>query len=123
MMLSRKPGLRYVHRAEQTAYDFTDATLTSDNAWHTLSLASIVPANAKVVALRMRAANAATSKTFRISKAGFTNSFSVASITTMVANIAVEQTTIVECTGQQIQYWLTTSSWSSLGLLVLGWFV
>ena len=125
MIVSRKaiPGLSYVNRAEQFAYDADQGTMTADNAWHTLSLSAIVPANAKLVVVRMRAANASASRTFRMSKVGFTNSYSIASLTTNVANIAVEQTAIIDCTGQQIQYWLTTGSWSAVGVVVLGWFL
>jgi hypothetical protein len=122
-MLTRKPGLKYINRAEQTAYDFDQTGLTADNNWHTLSLSAIVPARAKLAVIRMRASNSSTSRTFRLSKVGFTNSFSVASLTTPVANIAVEQTTILDCTGQQIQYWLTSGTWAVVGIIVLGWFV
>lgn len=123
MMLGRKPGLQYVNRAEQSAYDADQSTMTADNAWHTLSLAAIIPANAKLVVVRMRAANASASRTLRLSKVGFTGSWSIASMTTNVANIAVEQTAIIDCSGQAIQYWLTSGAWSAVGIVVLGWFL
>lgn len=123
MMLSRKPGLKYVNRAEQAAYDYTDATLTADGAWHTLSLSAIIPANAKLVLLRVGASRSLAGQYFRVSKVGQTNSFSCVNVATQVANIINEQTALVDCTGSQIQYWLTTGTWAAVRLLVLGWFV
>lgn len=122
-MLARKAGLRYVNRGDPAGHDYTAATLTADGAWHVLDISAIVPKTAKLVVLRMRAADASASRTMRISKAGNTNSFACASMTTMVANIAVEQLTTIDCTGQQIQYWLTSATWADLGLTVLGWFL
>ena len=125
MIISRHvtPGLQYVNRGDPAAADFTTGTLTADGAWHTLDISAIVPVNAKLVVLRMRAANSAASRTMRVSKVGNVNAFACASMTTNVANIAVEQTTIIDCSGQHIQYWLTSATWADLGLTVLGWFL
>ncbi len=123
MMIGRKPGLHYVNRAEQSAYDFTESTLTADSAWHTLSLSGIVPANAKLVVLRIGAARSVGGQYFRVGKVGVTGSYNVANVATQVANIISEQTTIVELSSQSIQYWLTTGTWASVRLLVLGWFL
>lgn len=123
MMISRKGGLSYVNRAEQSAYDYNQSTLTKDGAWHTLNLSAIVPANAKLVLLRVGAAYTAAGYYFRISKAGQPGPFSWADIATQAANIVNEQTVLVDCSGQQIQYWCSAVSFSSLRLLVLGWFL
>lgn len=123
MMLSRSPGLKYVNRAERSAYDADQITLTMNGAWHTLSLSAIIPANAKLVLLRVGASHPNTARYFRVSKVGQTGAFSCVNIATQAANIVNEQTALVDCTGQQIQYWATDNSFSSLRLLVLGWFV
>ena len=123
MLIARKPGLKYVNRAEVAAYDYKETTLTQDSAWHTISLSAIVPANAKLVLLRVGAAHASAGKYFRISKAGQTGSYSVVNVVTQAANIVNEQTALVDCVGQQIQYWATTGTFASLRLVVLGWFL
>lgn len=123
MMLSRKPGLKYVNRTEQSAYDYAEDMLPADGAWHTLSLSAILPANAKLVLLRLGASHSTAGTYFRVSKVGQTGAFSCVNVACQVANIINEQTALVDCTGQQIQYWLTSGTFAAVRFLVLGWFV
>lgn len=123
MFISRKGGLSYVARAEQTAYDYDQTSLTKDGAWHDLDLSAIIPASAKLVLLRVGASYTAGGSYFRIGKQGDTNSFSVVNVATQVANIINEQTALVPVVNQKIRYWCTAVSFSSLRLLVLGWFL
>ena len=122
-MISRKPGLKYVHRAEPDNYDYDQTTLIQDAVWHTLSLAAIIPASAKLVLLRVGAAHASTGRSFCISKVGESNFYSCVNVVTQVADLANEQTALVDCSGQQIQYRTTLGTFSSLRIVVLGWFV
>ena len=122
-MLSRKPGLKWVHRSDVTGYDWNQTTLTQDAHWHTLSLAGIVPANAKMVLLRLGAAHANAFQIFRVAKVGDTDNFNCVSIVTQVANIVNEQTTLVDCTGCQIAYWTTPGTFVDLLIVVMGWLV
>ena len=123
MFLVRKPGLKYVNRAEQSAYDFSESTLIQDSAWHTLSLAAIVPANAKLVLLRVRAVHDNAGAYFRISKVGQTGFYSCANVVTQTSHIIKEQTALVDCTGQQIQYWAESVAFLNVRIVVLGWFL
>jgi len=123
MLIARKPGLKYVNRVERLAYDFTDSMFTQDSAWHPLSLAAIIPANAKLVLLRVGASHASPGQCFRVSKLGQTSSVSVVNVVTQTPDVLNEQTALVECTGQQIQYWATSGTFSGLRLQVLGWFL
>lgn len=123
MNITRSPGLKYVHRAETAGYDYDQTSLTQDSAWHTLNIAAIVPANAKLVLLRIGASHASAGRYFRVARVGDTGNFACANVATQVANIINEQTSLIVCTGQQIAYWATTGTFVSLRLLVLGWFV
>jgi hypothetical protein len=123
MMISRKAGLRYVSRGDVAAYDATEITLTADNAAHTLSLASVVPANAKLVLVRFRCANAAANKVFWVGKVGYANAFAVSKVYSLVANYPSESTGIVELSSQSIAYLAAAGSWVSLGIVVIGWWV
>jgi hypothetical protein len=123
MNLSRSPGLKYVHRTDQAAYDYDATSLTQDSAWHTLNIAAIVPANAKLVLLRIGASHASAGRYFRVARVGDTQTFSCVNVATQVANIINEQTAPIVCTGQQIAYWATSGTFVALRLLVLGWFV
>jgi len=123
MFLAHKPGLKYVNRAEQSDYDYDKDTLTVDGYWHVLDLSAIVPANAKVVLLRVGVGYDMRGKFIRISKAGQTNVYSCFEVTTQVAGTRFEDTTLVDCTGQQIQYLASAGVPMWLYLIVLGWFL
>jgi len=123
MMISRKPGLKYVHRAGVTGYDYEESTLIQDGAWHVLDLSAIIPASAKLVLLRVGAAHGLKGKYFRVCKAGESTMYAYVNVATQVADVLNEQTALVDCSGQQIQYWATIGTFSRLLLVVLGWFV
>lgn len=122
-MITKKAGLRYVARGDAAAYDFDQTTLTQDGAWHTLDLSAIIPANAKLVHLRLGAAASASGRYLRVSPVGYTLNFAIANVATQVANIINEMDAIVPCSGQQVQYWTTGSAFASLRFVVLGWFL
>lgn len=123
MLAVRKPGLKYVARSDVNAYDASQATLTLDGAFHTLDLSSIIPATAKLVNLRIRAANAATGKHFIIVPHGQVNSYVKMDASIIVVNLAHEQTGIVPCTGQVVDYKADAVAWVAIGVVVLGWFL
>ena len=123
MMLSRKPGLKWVHRTETSLYDWDETTLIQDGNRHTLSLAGIVPPNAKMVLLRVGASHASAGMYFRVSKVGDTAPYNCANVATQVAYIINEQTTLLDCTGCQIAYWASNGTFAALRLVVMGWFV
>jgi hypothetical protein len=123
MMLAKKPGLKYVARGDPAAYDADQTTLTLDGAVHVLDLSSVIPVNAKVVHLRLRAANAATGKHVKLFKHGVVNSFAIMDSSIIVVNLAHEQTGILDCSGQHIDYKIDAVAWSAIGIVVLGWFL
>ena len=126
MFIARKPGLKYVHRTGVGDYDYDVTTLTQDGAWHVLDLSAIVPASAKLVLLRLAAAHGLKGKCFRVCKAGESNIYACANVVTQVADVINEQTALVDCSGQQIQYWATINvpyPFTLLWLVVLGWFL
>jgi hypothetical protein len=124
MWLSRKGGLQYIDRGDASAYDYDQTTLTADSDWHTASLAAIVPANAKVVRLRVGAAHASAGKFFRVAKVGNTGFYNQAQVVTQAANTVNEQTTeLLLNAAREIVYWATSGSWVSLRLVVMGWWI
>ena len=123
MMISRKPGLKYVHRGNPVAYDYDHHTLIRDGAWHTLDLSAIIPANAKLVHLRLGISGSATGSFFRVAKTGVTNGFAMVNLAVQVAYINNETDAIVDCTGQQVDYWSSETDYASGWIVVLGWFV
>jgi len=123
MLIARKPGLKYVHRTGVPGYDYEESTLIQDGAWHVLDLSAIVPASAELVLLRIGAAHALKGRCFRVCKAGESTMYAYVNVVTQAAETINEQTALVDCSGQQIQYWATTGTFSRLYLVVLGWFL
>lgn len=124
MFLSRKGGLQYVDRGDASAYDFDVTTLTADGAWHTLSLAAIIPANAKVAVLRIGASRSVAGTYFRVAKVGNVTQYNNANVATQVANVINEQTTEIALNAaREIAYWATSGTFVSLRLLVMGWWI
>jgi hypothetical protein len=115
--------LKWVARGDAGAYDFVTANFTADSAAHTLSLASIVPADAKLVQLRVAIAHATPGKRFYLFKVGYTGYNSVSLSRSQASNIDFATTCIVECTGQQIAYWAESGTWANIGISVIGWFL
>lgn len=115
-------GLQYVYRGDPEAYDYTQDTLSADWTWHTLNLSAIIPANAKLVHLRLRALNATVGKSFLVKKVVPTNGMNIVDLDTLVVSRNTCEDAIVDCTGQQIAYMASSGIWSGLGILVLGWF-
>lgn len=115
-------GLQYVYRGDPEAYDYTQATLSADWTWHTLNLSAIIPANAKLVHLRLRALSATTGMSLLVKKVVPTNGMNLVCLETLVANRNTFEDAIVDCTGHQIAYMASSGTWSGLGILVLGWF-
>lgn len=123
MFLSRKGGLTYVARTDVATYDIDQTTLTLDSAYHAWSLAAIVPASAKVVKVRVRAANAATGKHFVLVPHGYVQGFVKMDSSIIVVNLAHEQTGDVPCSGQVIDYKGDNVAWVAIGVTVLGWWL
>jgi hypothetical protein len=123
MFFGRKAGLQYVHRGDPIAADFTQATLTADSAVHTLSLASIIPANAKLVHLRVVIKKASTEQRMYIFKVGLTGYNAVNQFYTQAVNVSIGNTCIVDCPSRQIAYWLETGAWAGVTVCVIGWFI
>lgn len=116
--------MQYVDRGDASAYDFDAATLTQDGAWHTLSLAAIIPANAKIAVLRVGASHASTGRYFRVAKVGNVTLFNNANVATQAANIINEQTTEIALNAaREIAYWATSGPFVSMRLLVMGWWI
>jgi len=113
----------YIHRGDPNTFDFFVENFTADGAWHTLSLAAIIPANAKLVHLRMRIKDDVTGRDFYIRKTGLANAVNVHKLGLQAANIPNEANDIIDCTGQRIDYWLTSATWTEVALVVLGWII
>lgn len=112
----------FVDRGDPADYDFVSAVLTKDGAWHELDLSSIVPLNAKGVALSVRAANDYIDKTVMFRKHGNVNLVAVSRFANQVARAFYE--TDCQCPlddDRKIDYFFTAGGWSIITITVKNW--
>ena len=121
MLMVKKPGLKYVARGDPAAYDFDATTLTQDGAWHTLDLSAIIPANAKLVKLRAVISKTDASKELRLREAGLTNDIIAEHLWSITGYVIVDKTFYIPCSGQQVEYYVTSGVWNTIGIAVCGW--
>ena len=117
----------YVPREDYDDYDFDIGDYTIDEAWHPLTLSSIVPEGAKSVYLRclINQDNAGKSFSFKGGDAG-TSSQITWITTTQVAGLVIRSEGIVPLgANRDVQYWVSNNSadWNLLRLIVQGWFI
>ena len=124
MMLSRKPGLRYVSRGDYSANDFTQDTLTHDGAWHLLDLSALVPANAKVVKLLLYANHATAGSQLRMGPYYATSHYDYTASKVYVSSMAVRQYQEFPIDSTRtVFYWLDNLSGWDVSIDVVGWWV
>ncbi len=109
-------------RGDPAAFDFTEAGLTMDNAWHDLDLSAIVAdPDASFVLLRVLAQDAAPGTTLHFRKNGNANAIAIQGLVCDVASQDMEGVFLVPCdVGQVIEY-RASAAWDSIDLAVLGW--
>jgi hypothetical protein len=123
MFFSKPSGLQYVFRGDPSNYDFNLGALSIDGAWHILNLASLIPANAKLVHLGLCVIADTIGLTFSIKKSSIVNDYNISSIVTQNSYTPNSIDVIVDCTAQQIKYRAYTGTWDTLGIIVMGWFI
>jgi hypothetical protein len=109
-------------RGDPSAADFTEATLTTDGAWHDMDLSTIVGATAKYVVLRVSVYDDAIDSYLRFRKNGNTNEYNSPIVRTQVANCWNDATFIVPLdTGRVIEYKGSNVAFGSIIIVVSGW--
>ncbi|MCK5581922.1 MAG: hypothetical protein KAJ18_11695 [Candidatus Omnitrophica bacterium] len=115
---------RWVDRGDPADWDFDIGDLTTDNAYHDLDLSSIVSPYSTRVKLRVRIEDDVIDSRFSLRKNGNTNDYNKVQIDTLVTNLDTEQTIDIACDSNQvIEYKASNLTWSSINILVVGWYV
>ena len=114
----------YIDRGQTSGPDFTEATLTIDNAWHELDLSGIVPDGASAVVLRCGFHSDIVNWVFRLRKHGTTMTQVTSVGTQQVAGIKMAHTpTIGISTDRKIDYRFVAAANLALTITVRGWFL
>ena len=112
----------FVYRGDPAAYDFVVTDLTTDGAWNELDLSAIVPKGAAAVMLSCHLEGGAVDWTIDFKKNGQTNDINHGGMQTIRANVERHRSTIVALdVDRKIQYKADNESWTTLSIVVRGW--
>lgn len=114
----------YVDRGDPAAYDFTQATLTQDNAWHDLDLSAIVPAGTRAVNLNLRGRHSSTGKELLFRANGNVNYHNASGLRTVVGSLYLyNEITIALDSNRIIEYKAMSPNWTNISISVKGWYL
>ena len=112
----------YVDRGDPAAYDFAIGDLTIDGAWHDLDLSSIIPIAAKGVYLMGMVEGANVNWNIMFRKKGNTNAINHEMFSTLRAGIERHRSGVIAVgTDRKIEYMADNQAWTTLSLVVRGW--
>lgn len=116
--------INLIDRGDPAAPDWTEISLTKDGAWHDLDLSPIVPAGAIAVQLRCHLIDDVAGSLIIFRKNGNTNLYNCQSMSIQVANIPRDRCMTVFCdTNRVIEYFASGVVWTSIQLVVCGWWI
>lgn len=114
----------FVDRGDPLSHDYALGDFTKDGAWHDLNLSSIIPENAKGVALHVIGLANTTNASITLRKNGNTNDVNVSRLITVVAHEFHTADMIVALdTNRIIEYRITPVVWLALSATVKGWWL
>jgi hypothetical protein len=112
----------YVDRGDPSAYDFTEATLTTDATWNDLDLSSIVPKGAVEVRLYFRIKAATVGRHLLFRENGNANAINRGGAITQVANEwAYGETNVTLDKNCVIEYYGSNITFTEIDIVVRGW--
>jgi len=112
----------FTDRGDPATVDFDKDDITADDAWHDLSLASIIPAIARAVMLEVDIEAGHTDKELVFRENGNTNDINHTGAVTKANNKDQHKTCIVAVGSDRIiEYKATTETWTTINLVVRGW--
>jgi len=118
--IGKAPG--FVDRGDPAAYDYDKTDLTIDGAWHDLDLSAIVPAKAKAVFLLGHVEGAAVDWAIIFRKNGNGNEIVHSGMETLRAGVERHRSSICAIDDDRIiEYKADNENWTSLNLVVKGW--
>lgn len=116
--------LGFFDRGDPVAYDFQKADFTTDNSWRDLDLSPIVPADAKLILLRIRLTGNAIGAVARFRTKGYVNSSNIPNPGLMVANILHRYDIFVAPDSNRfVQYRISNIIWANVDVTVGGWWL
>jgi hypothetical protein len=118
--------LNRVDRGDATAFDFTQADVIIDGAYHDLDCSAIVPATATAIEFTInvkQSAAIADGIGVFLRKKGYTHTFNIAGICPQVINITNTQTMVVACDANRFIQCAITSAFITMGITITAWYI
>ena len=114
--------IQLADRGDPAAYDYNEAGLTMDNAWHDLDVSAIVTdtdASWVLLGVLLNDPNVGDNIMFR--KNGNANAISMAGVIAQVANQDIFAQVLVPCDTSQIIEYRANAALTSCDMVVMGW--
>lgn len=113
----------FVDRGDPSSADYTEGTLTFDGSYHDLDLSSLVPAGTTAILLRIQTVSSGTAGDYIVFREnGNSNELNNDGYFAPVTSFPDLKTVIVSCDSNRvIEYEAGASDWTSLDLIVAGY--
>lgn len=112
----------YSDRGDPSSWDFSKTDFSTDGAYHTLDLSSIVPEGASLVHLLVHGLIAYNNSIIIFRKKGNINDVNREILYVRHGNCTYLHSLWVACdAGRKIEYWMSDRTWVSLDVVVRGW--
>lgn len=112
----------FIDRGDPANMDFATASFTKDWTWRDLDLSAIVPAGAKAVVVRVKGQSTVNWGSFYLRKNGNVNFAVTSGLVCVIANAPfhVHMTVAIDA-NRKIEYIAENVTWTTLDLVVMGW--
>ena len=117
-------GMKFVSAGDLAAAAFDKTDFTADGAWHDLDVSAHVPVGIPVALWRLNIKCATAGFTAQIRPKGYTNDINIIDLMVTVANKSNYETfaMVVPADGM-LQYKIADTTWATINLTPVGWFV
>jgi len=116
--------VNYVDRGDPTAYDFTEASLTTDGTWVDLNLSAIIPVGTKAVLIYFEIKDDAVESYLSFRKNGNSNVYnSLSQYTQVVSKYVSQEGIVVVDNNRTIEYQASNLTFTNINVLIRGWFI
>jgi len=120
-VLGTKLGI-FVDRGDAAGFDWDETTLTEDGTWYDLDCSSVVPAGAKAILFYVLINDNSVGVAFQMRQNGNSNLIALNSVRTQVADAYNEASFIVPCDSNRVvEYRATATTWTSIDIVIMGW--
>lgn len=114
----------FVDRGDPAAFDFSVVDFTTDGVWHSLDISSIVPEGASAVVIRTRIFDNLSGQYFVLRRHGLANDICTFVSRTYVASAFIDGLAVISLDSSRlVDYRCSNTVWSSIDIVVNGWFV